>query len=175
MAVVYVPVRIMSLQLASNPGNVYWKKITMTTSGYEYQIAAMKPNVSSKIFGKVLIPANIKTVANGGFAPDLRIRWLTTATSGNVRLQTSFNVSGQTTNINDLAFNTETLQSPGASGFVRDINELEQPLTNQPANGGFSDEAGSEMFVVLFRDGANAGDTIEQDVELLDWYYRCEI
>jgi len=175
MATVYIPIRVVSLQMASNPGNVYWKKITMAGTGYEYQLPAMKMDVDSHIYGKVLIPYNVKTLADGGINPVIALYWLTTATSGNWRVQISFNASTVGANINDLSFNAITLQTPGVSGFVRDIRITEFTLTMGPPNGVSPDAAASELFLDLYRNGASAGDTVQQDIELLDWYYSCSI
>lgn len=175
MAIVYIPIRVVSLQMAANPGNAYWKKITMASSGYEYQVPAMKTDVDSHVYGTVLIPNNIKTVAAGGMTPEVRVRWLTTATSGNARLQLSFNATAIGGNINDLGFNAETLQNQGAGSGARQILEFIEDLTMAPPNGGNPDENSVELFLDFYRNGANAGDTMNADLEILNWYYVCTI
>ncbi len=176
MATIYVPIRIMSLQMASNPGNAYWKKITMASSGYEYQVPVMKPDVDSHIYGKLLIPNNIKGIANGGMNPQIRPRYITSSTTGNFRLQISWGAYDSGANINDAGFNAETLQTPGISGVgARVIQQQEFALSTGPANGAEPDTLSAELFVDFYRNGANAGDTVTNDLELLDLYYVCDV
>lgn len=177
MAVIYVPIRTISLQTGANPGNAYWTKYTWPTEGLEHQMPATKADVDSNIYGLLLIPANIKPVSIGGMNPEIRVRWMTNTSAGgvNAKFRIAWSAFQQTTSLSDQSLNSESLITVGVGGVgTYNIQQFIQALTMSPATGNLPDTAGHEMFIRLLRNGADAVDTVDI-VYYLDWFYVCEI
>src|SRR3989304_3397745 len=158
MALVHIPIRIASLQTATNPGNIYWKKVNFTN--WETQWPSFKPNVESSIYGLAGIPTNINL---GGATKRIDCGFHTTGrTSTTVKLQISSAIVGW--NINapiplNATLTAETLQNFSLGvGYNNSFIVMTQNLT--PNIYAPADDPPFFLIVKLFRDGDDAGDTL---------------
>lgn len=136
----------------------------------------MKANVESTIYGLVTLPRNI-SINNA--TKNIILGLCTTATSGTAKLQISTLVVPWDSNAPDNLNGTFTAESEFDAALGVGWGGSDRPFISygQALSTSFTPDGSAPVLVAvkLFRNGDAAGDTMEADLELVDWYLEVEI
>lgn len=141
-------------------GNVFWRPASIEDANDLYpgqQVLAYKDS-GTKIgaAARVQVPKNYIGTAKIG------VRWRTTATSGTFVLDVDYRAIANNESSDPTTHQESLSANEVADANARDLNDLEVSLTS--ANLAVDDS----LYVLISRDGADAADTIADEVEIVD-------